>query len=127
MFCVITLYFFKLNAKFYFNSDNSQSRAILICKTPWDFLLILRNGLYRQGEAFERAFRGLETACGGRESTPGGLEIVLESVRVLQSISEAARVSIEALRVPLEVVRALLEVLASNRGRESTTRGVSEQ
>jgi hypothetical protein len=87
MFCVITLYFFKLNAKFYFNSDNSQSRAILICKTPWDFLLILRNCLYRQVEVFERALRDFENACGGRgityrdhKSTTGGLEIVLESV-----------------------------------------------
>ncbi len=68
MFCVIILYFFKLNAKFYFNSD-SQSRAILMCRTPWDFLLILRNGLYRQVEAFERALRDLENSCGGREST----------------------------------------------------------
>jgi hypothetical protein len=112
MFCVIILYFFELNAKFYFNSDNSQSRAILICtcKTPWDFLLILRYGLYRQVEAFECALRGIETACGGRESTSGGLEIVLEFVRVLQSIVETARVSIEALRVLQELVRALIEV-----------------
>jgi hypothetical protein len=67
-------------------------------------LLILRNGFYRQVEAFEGALRDLEHACGGRERTNGGVEIVLESVRVLQSIAEAARVSIEALRVPLKVV-----------------------
>ncbi len=71
-------------------------------------MLILRNGLYRQGKAFKRALRDLENACGDRESTARVLEIVLESVRVMQSIVEAARVSIEALRVPQEVVRALI-------------------
>ncbi len=83
-------------------------------------MVILRKCFYRQVEAFERALRDFENACGGRESTyrdresTTGVEVLrLFYCRVRKSAAEYSR--------GRESVNRSLE--SAKRGRVSSYRG----